>query len=104
MFRRAAYTRLAFAVVAPMCAAIVFTPRAASQRQAGRQRVSIAGREAVAGEVLVRFAAAAREGDRAILEQQVDSESSEAIAHDLRRIRSRSPPRGRARPSSSPLA
>jgi subtilisin family serine protease len=90
MLRCAAHARLVLAAAAVVCAVAAVTPRAEPQRQPGRRRVSIGGRQAIAGEVLVRFAAASRADDRAIVEQQVDAESSETIAHDVRRVRSRS--------------
>ena len=79
-----------FALIAAVTIALAFTSTAWSQGRPARGTTFVNGREAVSGEVLVRFRSNAPL-DRGLVEQQVDADESEELSRDLgiRRIRSR---------------
>lgn len=70
--------------------AMVFGSRLSSQgRPPNGRTVIVDGREAVAGEVLVKFTRPVPSTDRVQFEQQLDSDISEQLVPNLRRLRSR---------------
>jgi serine protease len=69
---------------------LALSPTAYTQRQPGRQATVVEGREAVPGEVLVRFDRLVPLTERLQLERQVDAEVSEPLLAGIRRLRSRS--------------
>jgi hypothetical protein len=68
-------------------AGLIFAPTISSQGP-GRTIV-VNGREAVAGEVLVKFARTQSVGERVQFESQVSSDASETLAANLRRLHSK---------------
>jgi subtilisin family serine protease len=79
-----------FALLAALTIALAAAPAVSAQGRATPGTTFINGREAVSGEVLVKFRSAAP-ADRGAIEQQVDAAESEELSRDLRirRIRSR---------------
>src|SRR5215470_2029296 len=76
------------ATCAAAATALVLTAHAFAQNP--RRSVTINGREAVAGEVLVRFARQPVDTERLAIEQDADAVESEPVGPVLRRLRSRS--------------
>jgi subtilisin family serine protease len=76
------------AVCTAAATALVLTAHAFAQNP--RRSVTINGREAAAGEVLVRFARQPADAERRAIEQDVDADQSEPVGPVLRRLRSRS--------------
>ena len=78
-----------FSVAAAAAATIAIGVQALAQGPS-RRSVLVNGREAVAGEVLVKFTRVLAVQERLQLEQDVDAGESETIGPDVRRMRSRS--------------
>ena len=78
-----------FSVAAAAAATIAIGVQALAQGPS-RRSVLVNGREAVAGEVLVKFTRELAVQERLQLEQDVDAGESETIGPDVRRMRSRS--------------
>jgi thermitase len=68
----------------------VLNVRVLSQHQFGRGLVSIAGHDAVSGEVLIRFVDGSSDDDRLQIAGEIDADEIESVARDLKRVRSRS--------------
>jgi len=84
--------RLALAVLVALCiAGSSDDSRISSQGRSTRAGAVeiIAGREAAAGEVLVRFSRAVAGLERLLLEEQLDVQESAALPFNARRMRSR---------------
>src|SRR5947207_5320583 len=72
-----------------LCALLIASRVFSQSPPSGRSTTIIDGREAAAGEVLVRFARALPGIERFQLEEQLDADQSEPVTSTIRRIRSR---------------
>jgi subtilisin family serine protease len=83
--------RSVIALVALAAATPAVAPSISAQRRFPRGTIAIGGREAVAGEVLVRFMREVAPAEREAVEQSLDAEETETLGDQpIRRIRSRS--------------
>src|SRR5712664_3052936 len=75
--------------VSALAMAVAISLRAVAQGRPPVQSILVSGREAVAGEVLVKFVRELPVRDRLQVELLVDAEESEAVGFSVRRLRSR---------------
>jgi subtilisin family serine protease len=89
MLKRRIPRARALAVSALLSVAVAISLHALAQGRPSVQSILVNGREAVAGEVLVKFVRELPVRDRLQVEQQLDADESEAVGDSFRRLRSR---------------
>ncbi len=81
--------RLALPVSAMLAVAVVISGLGRAQTRPTPQTVSVNGRNAVAGEVIVKFRRQLAQSERLQLERDLDANENETVGRDFRRVRSR---------------